>query len=490
MAQNKREDPSTTSGAYERMAPRIDLVNALMGGTEAMRAAGETYLPREQAESDANYRSRLGRAVLLNYFQRTVESLVGKPFSKPIQLESDVPPELVKLSENIDRLGNHTNVFARRWFRDGLVKGLSHVMVEFPNTVEQPVVTLEDEKNAANNPYFIHIPPEDVLAAYGTIENGVEKLTHVRIRECEVVREGFEEYTIERVRVLEPGTWVLWRRVQKRWEIENQGKTTLDVIPLVTFYAEREDFMVARPPLTDLANVNIAHWQSASDQRNILTVARFPMLAMSGATDDESKVVIGPRQLLSSINPDSKYYYVEHTGKAIESGRTDLEDLKSDMAILGVELLQKSGSVTATAKAIDSAENISMLQDMTLRFSDALEQAYGLLARWLNIKAGGGSLTVNSNFGLKLNQEADLATIQKARETREISHQHYITELKRRSVLADDFDVEADQKLLDEESTKLLAEQAVKDQLAGGATPVPGTPSPLPLRPAPVVQNA
>jgi len=35
--------------------------------------------------------------------------------------------------------------------------------------------------------------------------------------------------------------------------------------------------MQAKPPLLDLAWLNVEHWQSASDQSNILHVARVPI---------------------------------------------------------------------------------------------------------------------------------------------------------------------------------------------------------------------
>src|SRR5690349_8717797 len=117
----KKKDPSITSAAHDLMAPRIHLMNTLMGGTEALRAAGETYLPRFRAESEQNYLDRLGRSTLTNYFRRTVESLVGKPFSKPIVLGDDMPPELKTMAEDIDRQGNNIDVFAERSFRDCLL---------------------------------------------------------------------------------------------------------------------------------------------------------------------------------------------------------------------------------------------------------------------------------------------------------------------------------------------------------------------------------
>ena len=474
-----KKDPSKTSSAYDVMEPRINLVNMLMAGTDALRAAGEDYLPKHSAESDANYNERKARSVLVNYFRRTVESLVGKPFSKEVVLGEDMPAPLKELAEDVDRQGNNINVFARRAFQDGLVKGLTHILVEFPNTaVEQPQ-TLEDEKQLGARPYFVLVPHENVLAAYSEYREGCEVLTHVRIWEEETRRDGFDEVTIQRVRVLEPGRWELWRKMARnKWEKEDEGVTTLSYIPLVTFYADREDFMVAHPPLTDLAHVNISHWQSGSDQRNVLTVARFPMLAGSGLNEEESVVKIGPRQLLTTISADGKFYYVEHSGAAIESGRLDMKDLEAQMAMLGVELLTKSGDMTATAKSIDTAENLSMLQAMILIFADTLERAFQIAAEWLSLgKDAGGSIKINTDFGLSLNDATDLTTLQAARTAKEISHETFIHELQRRGVLSEDFDMEEDQKQMTAEKQANIVDMAFTNKLQQeGVLPKPTLP--------------
>jgi hypothetical protein len=51
------------------------------------------------------------------------------------------------------------------------------------------------------------------------------------------------------------------------------------------------------PPLEDLAHMNLEHYQLRSDQRNALTVASFPMLALYGWNkDNEGEIDIGPRK--------------------------------------------------------------------------------------------------------------------------------------------------------------------------------------------------
>ncbi|NNC01885.1 DUF4055 domain-containing protein [Corallococcus exiguus] len=461
-------DVSTPSSAYRAMQPAWALVLALLGGTGTMRAAGRTYLPQYHAEEDAAYKERLQRAVLLNVFGKTARNLAAKPFATPVRLGDSAPEPLRVLVDDVDRQGSDITAWARGVFRDGLSKGLAHILVDFPAVDPETVKTLEDEQRAGLRPYFVHVAAESLIAAYAETVDGVEVLTHVRIRECETRREGFEEVQVERVRVLERDSWAVYERSgTSEWKEAASGPNTLGFIPLVTWYAgERTALCAAKPPLMDLADKNVEHWQSASDQRNVLTVARFPMLAASGLEQDRGegegrgsgKVTVGPHALLTTSSPQGKFYYVEHTGAAITAGRQDLEDLKDEMAMLGVELLvRKSGSTTATEKSINTAQAHSELQAMAESFSDALELAFYFAARWLGLEVEDAKLKVevHTDFGISESDAQGLDVLFKARAAREISREAFLAELKRRGVLMADFDVEVDGERLASEGPAL-----------------------------------
>ena len=307
--------------AYGIMNMRWQIINSLLGGTQAMRHTGQFMTPKHAQEDDDNWRRRVDRSVLTNIFKRTIRSLSGRPFTEEIKFD-EIPPALDKLSEDVDKCGNDINVFSRAVFSDGLAKGFSAILVDYPPVTQLnedgSQRTLADEVRDGSNPYFVHVRPENIIAAFSDVVGGVELLTHVRIRENAVERDGvFGEKVVERIRVLEPGTWVLWEKIKvnnrkEEWRIIDSGETSLPFIPMVIFYTEREGLMLADPPLMDIANLNVAHWQSSSDQRHILTVARFPILASSGVVD-LGTTVIGPNEHLNTPDTQGRVYYVEPT---------------------------------------------------------------------------------------------------------------------------------------------------------------------------------
>ena len=269
-------------------------------------------------------------------------------------------------------------------------------------------------------------------------------------------------------------SWQVWAPNEKgdEWHVESEGTTSLDYIPLVTFYAgKRTGLMECKPPLTDLAHLNVAHWQSSSDQRNVLTVSRFPILAASGVPADQ-KVNIGPNNFLTTEAPEGKWYYVEHTGAAIAAGQTDLSSLEDQMATYGAEYMRKKpGDETATGRALDAAESSSYLAATVRDFQDCIELAMQYTADWLGLEEG-GSAKVNADVDLSEADAAELDALLKMRAQRDISRKTLLDEMQKRAVLSDDFDEEADAELLAEESANTLGDMFGGGNGTGGQ---PGT---------------
>jgi hypothetical protein len=125
------DNVATPGIAHRAMAAELDLLADLMGGTLTMRAAGQRWLPREAAESWTAWRVRLQRTVLFNGLSRTVQALSGRPFARPVTLES-AHPVLQKLAENCDREGTSLGDFAKRLLQRLLIDGMVHILVDRP----------------------------------------------------------------------------------------------------------------------------------------------------------------------------------------------------------------------------------------------------------------------------------------------------------------------------------------------------------------------
>lgn len=466
MAANvKKADVRSTNRAYDCMREKAILPETLMGGTRAMRAAGKEYLPQEPAESAEAYKQRIARSFLFNAYEKAVNDLTGRLFKKGLKTEK-IPPELEALCDDIDLTGRDLSRFSKDLFKDAWHSGITYLLVEFPPTVQPDgtaaPLSQADESAMGLRPYWIHITQKNLINWTSKVVNGVERLTRVQIlEEVEEADGDWGSCSVEQVRVLRPGSWELWRQAQdgnKEWYMFSSGMTTLDFIPLIPIYLNRKGFMVGAPVMENLAELNLCHWQSSSDQRHILHVARVPFLFGAGFTDTTGKVEIGPNRLIKNSDPNSKLAYVEHTGKSIEAGNADLENLEKQMKICAMEpLMPKTGAATATARALDSVEAATALEEMGESFTDSLELTMQYTNAWLggDVHADVGCIEIEVDFSLTLGDQADLDTLTKARAARDISREAYLSELKRRDLLSKEFDIEEDALLLDAEGPAL-----------------------------------
>tara|TARA_R100000005_G_scaffold95776_1_gene78730 strand:- start:4444 stop:5763 length:1320 start_codon:yes stop_codon:yes gene_type:complete len=435
-------DPSIPSQLYDMMAARWALPQALMGGTLAMRAAGTRYLPRHPAEHAAVYAERANRATLRNYFRRTVSKLVGRVFAEPLGLSEDMPEELRALLRNADLMGRGINVIARDWFEDALVSGLSHMLVDFP--AENDSASLAEERASGARPYLVHVRADQLIAAQWDGHGGNKLLTQIRIREKGLLWHGFEEREEERIRVIEPDHWRLYRADEKgKWQEMASGENSLGRIPLVTLYTARKGFLQAEPPLEDLAFLNLEHYQIRSDQRNALNVASFPILAASGYNPEiDGPIEVGPNKVLTTSESEGRYYYVESSGAALAAGAKELETLEQAMQLFGLQFEAPTQVETATGRALDAADALSPLSGMAMGLEDSLNALLRLLGDWLDIPAT-GSLSVSTKAGAARGAVQDLDFLLQARKLGDIEPEELIREAKARGLLTDSLQANA-----------------------------------------------
>ena len=438
------EDIATPSELWTEYEAKRQLPRHLMGGTTAMRAARTAYLPQEEGELDKPYENRLSRTFLYNAFRRTVMSHTGQVFDREVVV--DGPERLVdEWVPNITNEGRSLTAFMKDVFETALSEGFSVIQVEYPQA--PPGASSADVRNLDLRPYLIEVPPESLIWWNWELFYGKPVITEARIVESYYEDGGTKH---EQIRVLTPGAWAVYRMRadDKAWVMVEDGTTDpITVVPLVAVVTGKKygPFM-AEPPLTDLGDQNLMHWQSLSDQRHVLHVARVPVLFGTGWDDETTKITIGPNRLVKASNPNATLTFVEHTGKAIEAGRQDLMDIENRMAKMGLEMLiaDRTGGITATERAIERAENESALQSVARHTEDAITVALALMLEWAGMADAALEVDVNRNFEIKITDASELSELQQLRMNADLTRETLWLEFRRRGVLSDDFDAEAE----------------------------------------------
>jgi len=444
--QTNEQAVAEISSAAKLMADDIDMVRCLMGGTRAMRKAGVKYLPAWANEDTLKHQTRLSVSTLFPAYSRTVTTLAGKPFSKPINFGDDVPPNIKEwMEDDADMQGRNLDTFTATVLEAALAYGICGILVDVPKGKVEPgqVVTQAQEAAAGVRPYLIHVVPWNILGWKAKAINGVMTLLQLRLREFVTEEDGdFAEKEIEQIRVLEPGSWETYRKVKEKegeWVPFESGPTSIDFIPFVPVYGQRTDFMMGKPPMLEMAHLNVKHWQSQSDQDDILHVCRVPILVVSGIDDDSFSMTIGASAAVK-LPTGANAFFVEHSGGGVGAGRTSLEDLKEEMRQAGAELLViQAAAITATQVSSENSVGMCALQRIVQGTEDALDQVLQYCALWIN-QAEGGHVTIFNDFGATSLAEAGAQLLLQMRLSGDLSKETLLSEIKRRGILSAEVD--------------------------------------------------
>jgi hypothetical protein len=446
------------------MNPYWDMAEALMTGTQAMRAGSTKWLPRWPKEDDDSYQARLNTAVLHPAFKRTVLVNAARPLSKDMVIGEETPTRIQEWLPDIDQQGTTLAAFCVQLMGRLLSKGATGVLVEFPRT--SATKTQAQEKAANVRPYCVEYPPGTVLGWRTAVVNGVTCLTQLRLLEQVEVADGdYGTKSVEQVRLLEPGKWSVYQqnpRNKDLWDEIDAGTTSIEFIPFVFFYGIRSGFGLGISPLADLAFQNVEHWQSASDQQTILHVARVPILFLR-LFGEKSTLAIGANAALQAEDKDADAKYVEHSGAAIEAGKDSLIDLQDRMRSSGAELISLLPAyTTATQVSADGEANKSLLQQIVEMFEESIEQMLNFMAAWVK-EPETAEVELFKDYSAM--SDSDPTTLGSARKDGVISRETAFEELQRRDVISPDRTWEDEQKRLQADKSDDLAHQAKQNEL-------------------------
>ena len=438
----------------EMSAPCRDL----MKGGAHMRQKGEQYLPKFPQETDDDYDARLASTWLFDGVGKTIEDLSGKVFETPVQL-AETGTDLDLFAYNVDLQGRDVAQFARDVFDQAQASGISFIMVDAPARGE---LTRAQAQAGNFRPYMVCLSIEEVIGYKTAVIDNVPTLTQFRVMEM-ITEETTDEFApdmIEQVRVLtlpvEDGRIVgtvnvrLFRKDDdEQWSLYEEFATGMPRIYVAACDLGRDGYMKAKPPHSRLAEINLAHWRSQSDQANIMHHARAPMKYFHGySREDLEAFTEGAGYAFYSSNENAKIGVIEHSGAAIDAGRTELKDMEFQMQAMGLQLIvSRSGSSTATGDLIDEQKINSRLGMWADNLKDTLELAF----TWMSDMAGINTdidIIINKDFAANALSHLDMDALNKMYLAEVISKRTYINEAKRRNLLSEEVDFDDEQDLL------------------------------------------
>ena len=427
----KVTDVDSPNAAFFNMLPHWGLIEDLVQGTFKIRSEHRKYLPQEPREQDDSYDIRLARSVCPPYFLRLERMLAGMLTRKPVRL-TDVPDSVREDLFDVDLEGNDLNIWTYETARKAIRYGHVGVLVDAPK-----------EGNSVR-PYWVTYTPREILGWRTEIVDGQRVLSQLRLMEKVVVPDGkYGEKTIEQVRVLERGRYELHRKNNKSdFVLFEEGVMSTEQIPFAIAYSNRVGYLESRPPMADIAELNLIAYQTLSDLANQLHISAVPMLAMFGFPAAAEEVSAGPSEALS-LPQESRIEYIEPEGRSFDAQFRRLDQLEKQIDELGLAAVlgQKLSAETAEAKRIDRSQGDSTMQVIAQQMQDLIDNCLKFHAQYLNEPTAGSSF-VNRDFLASRLDPQDVQALIQLRAQNEITQKTLLSQLTEGEVLGDDFDIE------------------------------------------------
>ena len=427
----KVTDVDSPNAAFFNMLPHWGLIEDLVQGTFKIRSEHRKYLPQQPREQDDSYDIRVARSVCHPYFLRLERMLAGMLTRKPVRL-TDVPDSVREDLFDVDLEGNDLNIWTYETARKAIRYGHVGVLVDAPK-----------EGNSVR-PYWVTYTPREILGWRTEIVDGQRVLSQLRLMEKVVVPDGkYGEKTIEQVRVLERGRYELHRKNNKSdFVLFEEGVMSTEQIPFAIAYSNRVGYLESRPPMADIAELNLIAYQTLSDLANQLHISAVPMLAMFGFPAAAEEVSAGPSEALS-LPQESRIEYIEPEGRSFDAQFRRLDQLEKQINELGLAAVlgQKLSAETAEAKRIDRSQGDSTMQVIAQQMQDLIDNCLKFHAQYLNEPTAGSSF-VNRDFLASRLDPQDVQALIQLRAQNEITQKTLLSQLTEGEVLGDDFDIE------------------------------------------------
>jgi hypothetical protein len=423
-------DPNTS---WVNMEPHWGLIETLLGGTYKIRKGHRKFLPQEPRELDEAYDNRLQRSVLAPYYIRLERMLAGMLTRKPVRLD-DVSDVIREQLFDVDLQGNDLQTWLFQTSRICIRYGHVGVLVDAPASGEN------------GRPYWVSYTPRDILGWRTELKDGKQELTQLRLQEKIVVPDGlYGEKQVEQVRVLTPGAFEIHQKDQQGdFKVVDEGRTSLSEIPFSVAYSNRMGVLESIPPLADIAELNLQHYQVQSDLSNQLHISAVPMLAIFGFPQSAEEISAGPGEAIALPAPgEADAKYIEPAGNSYDAQFRRLEQIASQINELGLAAVLGSKLVgeTAEAKRIDRSQGDSTMMVVAQQMQDMIDNCLRFHAQYMQ-EANAGSSLVNRDFmGTRL-EPLEIQALLQLYTAGTITQETLLLQLEAGEVLGDDFDVE------------------------------------------------
>jgi hypothetical protein len=162
----------------------------------------------------------------------------------------------------------------------------------------------------------------------------------------------------------------------------------LAAIPFVCVGPDGFGLDPQKPPIEDLADVNLSHYRNTADLEHGAHFTGLPTPIITGHTAMEGdKIAIGSSEALVFPNPDVRAIFLEFSGQGLGTLEARCTAKENQMAALGARMLAPEKAGVESGDALSNRQNgeHSVLANMAKLAGLAVEKVLRLAAEWESI---------------------------------------------------------------------------------------------------------
>ena len=366
-------------------------------GDKAIKKNAETYVPKNKGVDIADYNAIIQRSVFENFTEATAKGISGLIFAKEPTIS--LPASLELLKDNIDMNDNTIVDLSQNIVNELMEVGRCGLLIDVPN-IDTTGMT-KPQTDALNIRAFTKLYKSETIInwRYESI-NSVNKLTLLVLHEVyEDWTDRFTSTLKNRYRVyslIDNVCYVeVYEQNDKVFENTMEMKlvivkgSTLNYIPFIPLTYKDISIIPVKPPLMDIANINLNYYGVAVERRNVIHFVGNPFFMGKGINTRDDKgnaltITLGSSiaQIFQEPNADMKIVETQGTGLAFNESY--LNDCKSTMAALGARLLvpEANAQISENTMQMKTAGYRATIMQIANTASRAITQALKIIAEW------------------------------------------------------------------------------------------------------------
>ena len=389
----------------------------------AGEVAKEKYVPKLSDQEAEEYNAYVGRAEFYNATARTQVALTGLLFAKPPKVE--LPEVLKTIAENVSLDDDTLEALAKNIANECLSVGRCGVLVDLPSVEKADYSKLEAERLNLRA-YATLYKAENIINWKTTKINGSNVTSLVVLAEtyAEPTQDEFVDKIKTRYRVLDLHEGYYRQRVFSETKAGNfevvseiypsANGQKLEYLPFTFFNVNDLKTSVEKPPLLDLAKVNISHFRSEVDLEHGTHFTALPTPYVTGYQGESSeKLKIGSTAVWVINDPSAKVGFLEFSGAGLSTLENRIAVKEKRMSILGARLLldeKKTAEATETLQMRKSGEN-AVLTNVASTISEGIVSFLKDIAFFENIASENLIYEINTDYNLTMIEPQLLAQI-------------------------------------------------------------------------------